>query len=298
MFANVNGTRLFFDVEGVGYVPNGPALRQKPVCFVLHGGPGGDHTGFKPHMTPLSEWMQLVYIDNRGSGLSDRPHQSTYTLEQNVEDVEALREHLGLEKIVLLGHSYGGMVALCYAIKYPQHTSALLLVTTSPSYRFIERAKQILLEKATSEQQKMAQVLWEGAFESDEQLLQYYEVMEPLYAYSWNPNPSQEELRKRKDAQRRSKRNHEAINQGFKGFLKTFDVTDQLASISCPALIVSARHDWITPVEESLVLAEKIPDNELVIFEKSSHSVFRDEYERFIETISSFVKRKLVDRLI
>jgi proline iminopeptidase len=227
--------------------------------------------------------------------LSDRGPQSTYTLEQNIEDLEALRKYLGLEQIVLLGHSYGGMVALSYAIKYPQNVSGLVLVTTSPSYRFIEKAKQILAEKGTIEQQKMAKVLWEGAFESHDQLMQYYEVMEPLYSYTYNPNPSEEELKKRKDAQLRSKRNHEVLNQGFKGFLKTYDVIDQLSSISCPALIVAARHDWITPVEESLVLAEKIPDNELVIFENSSHRVFQDEYEHFIETVSSFIKRRLIE---
>lgn len=61
MYAIVNDTRLFFDIEGSGFVPEGRKLREKPTCFVLHGGPGGDHTVYKPHLTPLSDLMQLVY---------------------------------------------------------------------------------------------------------------------------------------------------------------------------------------------------------------------------------------------
>jgi proline iminopeptidase len=170
MFAKINGTRIFFDVEGMGYVPEGPSLKQKPVCFVLHGGPGGDHTGFKPTMSPLSEYMQLIYIDNRGSGQSDRGPQSTYTLENNIDDLEELRNYLGLDKVVLLGHSYGGMVAQSFAVKYPDSVQGLILITTSPSFEFIEKAMKIVSEIGTTEQQAMAQLVWDAAFESHEQL--------------------------------------------------------------------------------------------------------------------------------
>ncbi|MDM5196682.1 alpha/beta fold hydrolase [Fictibacillus enclensis] len=294
MYAIVNDTHLFFDIEGSGFVPEGPKLREKPTCFVLHGGPGGDHTVYKPHLTPLSDLMQLVYIDNRGSGFSECQSSSTYTLNQNVEDLEALRKYLGLKKIVLMGQSYGGMVALSYAVAYPQNVSSLLLITTSPSFNFIEKAKKIVSEKGTNEQQKMAQILWNGEFESQEQLTEYYKVMEPLYSFSFNPKPTQLELQKRTEAYQSSNRSFKALNAGFKGFLKTYNVIGQLKSIKCPTLIIAGRHDWITPVEESFVLAEKIPDNELVIFEKSSHNVIKDEYKHFISTVTSFVEKRLI----
>ena len=66
MFASVRGTRIYFDVEGMGLVPDGPTMRERPVAMVIHGGPGGDHSGFKPGFTPLSARMQLVYFDHRG----------------------------------------------------------------------------------------------------------------------------------------------------------------------------------------------------------------------------------------
>jgi proline iminopeptidase len=296
MFASINGTRLFFDVEGMGFVPDGPVMREKPVCFILHGGPGSDHTSYKPALSPLTEFMQLIYVDNRGCGSSAHGPQSTYTMESNVDDIEALRQYLGLEKIVLHGHSYGGMVALTYAIKYPQHVKGLMLITTTPSFRFIEGAKRILAERGTPEMQEIAAVLWDGAFESAEQLQKFHELLAPMYAYTYNPNPSEKEKQKQIHAQMRLKRSVEALNEGFGGFLRNYDVIDKLSAIEVPTLVIGARHDWITPVEESFVIAENIPGSELVIFEKSSHSVFKDDYDRYHSVASSFVQRRLLGK--
>ncbi len=293
MYAKINGTRIYFDVEGMGSVPDGPVMRQKPVCFVLHGGPGGDHTLYKPYLTPLSAFMQLVYIDNRGSGSSDEGPQSTYTLENNVEDVEALRQYLGLEKIVILGQSYGGITALSYAVKYPEKLDGLIVITTSPSFRFLERAKQNLAEKGTDEQKSMAQKLWDGSFASNEEFYQYLEMTAPLYSYAHNSQPTEEEIQKGKDAVARSKFCYQAANEGFQGFLRGYDIIDELHKITAPTLIIAGRHDWITPVEDSQEIAEKIPDNQLVIFEKSSHMVMDDEYDLFISTVTGFVQAKL-----
>ncbi|OHX44677.1 alpha/beta fold hydrolase [Cytobacillus oceanisediminis] len=295
MFASVNGIKLFFDIEGAGSVPEGPRMKEKPVCFVLHGGPGGDHTGFKPGLSPLAEHMQLVYIDNRGSGKSEKGPRSTYTLDNNVEDIEALRKHLGLEKIVLLGQSYGGMTAMEYARRYQEHLLGLILVVTAPSYKFIERAKEIVKERGTSEQQEMAQVLWDGSFVSNEQQYKYYEVMAPLYTYSYQDTPDAVEARK--NAQQRSNRSYEALNEGFAGFLREFDVTESLSSYKIPTLIIGGRHDWITPIEASILMNEQIPNSKLVIFENSSHSVLKDENDKFISTVNSFVNEELVNKV-
>lgn len=293
MYAQINGTRIFFDVEGMGWVPDGPRLREKPVCFVLHGGPGGDHTGYKPGLSPLADCMQLIYIDNRGSGHSDQGPSNTYTLDQNVEDIEALRKYFGLEKIVLHGHSYGGMVAQTYALRYPDHVAGLLLLTTSPSYEFIHKAQKILAEKGTAEQQQIGQILWDAAFKSQEELNRFYELMAPFYSFTYNPDPSEQERRSSQEARARSNRSFQALNEGFGGFLKTFDLREQLPQIAAPTLIMGARHDWITPVEESIEIAERLPQSELVIFEKSSHSVIKDEHELYISTVIDFVRRRI-----
>ncbi|WP_312110072.1 alpha/beta fold hydrolase [Brevibacillus reuszeri] len=295
MYASINGTRIYFDVEGMGSVINGPIMRQKPVCFVLHGGPGSDHTGYKPYLTPLSDYMQLVYIDNRGSGFSDEGPQSTYTLENNVADVEALREYLGLEKFVIMGRSYGGIVAQSYAVKYPDRLSGLILLVTTPSYRFIERAKQVVAAKGTDEQKAVVAKMFSGALSSNEELMSYSQILDPLYMYTYKP-PTEAEKVLIEEAMNRSKNCYQALNEAFResGFIHTYDLMDQLHQISSPTLIIGGRHDWITSAEESIEIAKGIPDNELHIFEKSSHDIMIDEYDLFLDTVSTFVKRKLL----
>ena len=125
MYASVRGTRIYFDVEGAGLVPQGDGMRQRPEAMIIHGGPGGDHSGLKPALSPLRESMQLVYFDHRGQGRSACGDPATYTLDDNVEDMEALRRHLGLGPVVSIGTSYGGMVAMAHAARYPESVSHL-----------------------------------------------------------------------------------------------------------------------------------------------------------------------------
>src|SRR5262245_1368972 len=106
MKAHIRDTELYFDIDGAGLAFDGTAFREKPVAFVIHGGPGSDHSGFRGPLAPLNKKMQLVYFGHRGSGRSARGDKAKYTLEENVEDMEALRGHLGLGPIVSIGTSY------------------------------------------------------------------------------------------------------------------------------------------------------------------------------------------------
>jgi len=182
MRAKVRDTELYFDVEGSGLVPDGAGMREKPVLFVVPGGPGGDHAGFKPAFSSLSERTQLVYLDHRGSGRSAHGPHETYTMDNHVEDIEALRRHLGLGKIGLLDVSYGGMVAMKYATLYDANLSHLILVVTAPDHRFTKRAQEILAELGTPRQQEVAERLWAGAFETDAQMREYFETLGPMYS--------------------------------------------------------------------------------------------------------------------
>jgi pimeloyl-ACP methyl ester carboxylesterase len=147
MKAKIRDTELFFDVEGASIVIEGTRTRENPVAFLLHGGPGADHTSYKPIFSALADRMQLVYIDHRGQGRSARGPQSTYTLDHNVEDLEALRHHLGLDQIIIIGGSYGGMVALAYAARYPNSVSHLMVYATVASYEFLATAQQTLRDR-------------------------------------------------------------------------------------------------------------------------------------------------------
>lgn len=290
MFAKVNGTRIYFDVEGREQVYDGEEWRKKPVCFILHGGPGGEHTIFQSLLTPLSKYMQLVYIDQRGCGQSDRGPSSSYTVENNVEDLEALRVYLGLESVILFGHSYGGMLAQSYALRYPDSVSGLLLIATTPSHHFMKLAQQKLEENGTKEQKKYAKLLFEGAISTEQEMAEYWVVMDSLYSYV-SRGKVKTEKEKKEIVKKMSAFNWSVANAGWE-FMTTFDFVDQLSEIACPTLVVGGRYDLVCPVEGSVLMAEKIPDSELVIFEKSSHNIFVDECEKFNTEVSSFVRRR------
>src|ERR1700716_3472777 len=170
MRAKLRGTEIYFDVEGMALVPDGDIMRERPVAFLIHGGPGGDHTGFKPVFTPLSARMQLVYFDHRGQGRSAKGDPVTYTLDENVDDMEALRLHLGLGPIVSIGTSYGGMVAMAHAARYPKSVSHLVLIVTASPSGFIQRARQIVAERGTDEQKKVCDQLWAGELDTVDKL--------------------------------------------------------------------------------------------------------------------------------
>ncbi len=282
MRAKIRDTEIYFDVDGMGLQPDGDRMVKRPVLFLLHGGPGGDHSSFKTQVSPLSDTAQLVYIDHRGSGRSAPADRETYTLDNNIDDLDALRDYLGLNRISILGSSYGGMVAQGYAIRYPDRVANLILSATAASYRFMEDAQRIVQERGTPDQVQVCEWLFSGSFESEKQLYEYYKTMGPMYsttcdveqfAHSWN----------------RGIRNFEQLNLGFGGFLRTFDFTDELHKIRCPTLVLAGAHDWICPPNHSKLIADKIPRAHLKIFSKSAHQISADEPEAYLAAVRGFL---------
>jgi proline iminopeptidase len=284
MHASVRGTRIYFDIEGASLVPDGPAMLERSVAMLIHGGPGGDHTGLKPGMSKLAERMQLVYFDHRGHGRSDRADPATYVLDENVEDMEALRQYLGLGPIVSIGTSYGGMVAMAHAARHPDAVSHLILIVTAAHSGFIPRAQELLAERGTEEQKQVCETLWAGAFRSADQMRRYYRVMGPLYSLRYDPLAAEA-------AHARAIYTPEPLNRAFgpDGFLRHFDLRGELSRITAPTLILAGRHDWICPPEFSEEIHRLIPGSDLRIFKRSSHSIRADEPDAMHDAIAGFV---------
>jgi proline iminopeptidase len=284
MRASIRGTEIFFDVEGAGLVPDGPRMRERPTAFVVHGGPGSDHSGFKPGWSALADAMQLVYFDHRGQGRSLRGDPGRYTLDENVEDMEALRRHLGLGPIVSLGTSYGGMVAMALAARYPEAVSHLALMVTASHGGFIPRAMEILAERGTEEQKALTAKVWEGGFEDEGELKRFFRVMGPMYARRHNPETAE-------DALARAIHSVEPLNRAFRpgGVLRRFDLRPLLPRITAKTLVIAGKHDWICPPEFSEEIHRLIPGSEYVLFEESSHALRVDEPERLFATLRRFV---------
>ncbi|WP_040951797.1 alpha/beta fold hydrolase [Gorillibacterium massiliense] len=282
MFAPLNGTRIYFDIEGSGYVPNGDRMVKRSVLFAVHGGPGSDHSDFKPWLTPLTEELQIVYLDQRCNGQSERVDPATCTLEQLADDIEALRIYLGFEKIHLLGHSFGGMVAQVFATRYPDSLDKLLLVCTAPSREFYPAALEFASHVATEEQLRVIPELFEGRIEDEPHLIRWWDICYPLYFHIQNETVMQE-------TGNRPIGSMEVANYTFKHFIPNYDVRPKLPEVQVPTLIVAARHDWITPVSQAEEMHRLLPHSQLTVFEYSGHMPFIEEHAAFIQTVVDFL---------
>lgn len=292
MLAKLGDTEIYFDVDGAGLVIDGSRMREKRPAFLVHGGPGGDHTDGKSSCGPLAAQLQLVYFDHRGQGRSARGDASKYTLDRNVEDMEALRLHLGLGSIVSIGNSYGGMVAMAHAARFPESVSHLILVATAAHSGFIENARRNAAARGTSAQVDASEDLWAGKLDTAEKLRRYYEIMGPLYSVTHDPAKAKLSLDRRGYFP-------EALNRAFApgGFLRDFDLRPELSRIKAPALILAGRHDWICAPEFSEEIQKCISGSQLQIFEGSGHSIRADEPERFRSAVLAFVASRDDERL-
>jgi proline iminopeptidase len=285
MRARIRDTEIFFDIDGVGLIANGPCMCERPTAFLIHGGPGADHTILKARYGNFAKKMQLVYFDHRGHGRSARGDVKKYTLDENVEDMEALRRYLGIGAIVSIGTSYGGAVAMAHAARYPESVSHLILVASMASHSgYVERAKQLAAERGTPEQIAQCDQLFARAIDTPQKMRRYFEVMGSLYTRKTDPGLSKEALE-------RAILSPEPWNKAYEpgGFLRSFDLRPELAKITAPTLILAGRYDWICAPEFSEEIHRLIPGSDLRIFEESSHSIAGDEPEKFFDAVAGFV---------
>ncbi len=121
--------------------------------LLMHGGLGYDHTYFRPWLDVLGERTELIYYDHRGNGRSSRPESwEGITHETWAQDADALREHLGHERVLLFGHSYGGFLAQEYALRYPERLEGLILCSTAPVFDYPEVAMANAAARTTAAQ--------------------------------------------------------------------------------------------------------------------------------------------------
>ena len=270
----VNGVSLVYDEAGQG------------TAFVtLHGGPGmsgrsGDWATFQP----LTDSFRLVSYDQRGSGESEGAEP--YSHAQFVADLEALRQELQLGKMMLLGGSYGGFIALEYALAHPENLHALILRDTAASNRFQDTSK----EKALASEFPMDEVtldrLFSGEVHDDQDFRDSYAMIQPLYTVERDPEKEAAQLE-------RIPFRYQTHNWAFSRNQPGYDLVSRLPEIKVPVLVTVGRHDWITPLEASEELAAGLPNSELVIFEHSGHSPQSEEKELYLKTVRSFLARHL-----
>ena len=282
MFIKVNGVELYFDVEGVGLAVEGPTTVERPTVVAIHGGPALYHTTLKPWLSPLANVAQVIYLDHGGTGRSSEASLGTYRMEQIADDVEALRTHLGLGRIAVLGASYGGFVALTYALRYPASVAQLLLIGTSPSHRFWARSQEILATKGTPEQVTLGPTLLDGSVSTDEEYLRWWSTMLPLYFVTPSAQLVEEVIG-------RVRGNVKTAQEMLRHDLPHYDVEERLGEITAPTFVASGIHDWIQPTEQSRLIAERVSSAELFLYEESGRFPYIEEADRFSADLVGFL---------
>ena len=279
MRIRVNDVSLFFDVEGSKLRLDGPIMREVPTLVLLHGGPGFDHSGFKPAFSAMAAAAQVIYLDLRGNGRSDSGPESKWSLVQWGDDFRSICDALSIDRPVVLGHSMGGIVAMVYATRYPDHPSKLVLSSTS-TQPIGERSFATFERLGGPEARAAAIAFWrhpdDASFEA------YEKLCIPLYART-PPPEGMFERAIRNPAMRLFFYEHE---------LARLDLLKDLHRVKCPTLIVAGEDDPITPLADIAEIAAAIPQH-LVRFERfahAGHGVYRDRPTAFFDLLRDFMR--------
>jgi proline iminopeptidase len=278
MRIQVDDVKLFFDVEGSKLRPDGPAMLQVPTLLLLHGGPGFDHSGFRPAFTEMATAVQLIYLDLRGNGRSDAGPPNKWSLEQWAEDVRCFCEELSIDAPIVMGHSLGGIVAMVYAARHPDHPYKLILSSTS-TQPVGERSFDVFGRLGGPRGRAAAIAFWTDP--SDASLAGYEEVCVPLYTRT---APVEGFLE-------RAVRNPAMRLVFVERELRRLDLLRQLVRIKCPTLIVAGEDDPIAPVADMEDIAAALrPDLvRLERFANAGHGVYRDRPGAFFCVLRDFI---------
>ncbi len=282
MRIEVNGVRLYVDVEGAGLVPDGPVMREKPTLILLHGGPGADHSLYKPAFSQLGDICQIVYYDHRGCGRSDDGPCEGWTLAQWGDDLKGLCDTLGIEKPIVLGTSFGGFVAQAYATRYPGHAGKLILVSTAAEVDF-DRIVAAFARFGGPDAAAAARDYWWAP--SDATRAVYRKLCLPLYAASGKaPDPFR--------LSRAITRNGTGVHfNGPHNEHGRFDFRVALGCIACPVLVMAGDKDPITPIAFAEDIVASLPP-ELARFERFAncgHGIVPDDPDGALGAIREFI---------
>ncbi|NDW04971.1 alpha/beta fold hydrolase [Jiella sp. 40Bstr34] len=273
---HLNGARFVYDEAG----------RSDAEPFVaIHGGRGiGDRFGEYDAWLPLADEYRVMAYDQRGCGESSLT--PPYSFEQFADDLEAIRlEHFGARRIILQGGSFGGMIALTYAVKYPQGASRLILRGTAASHHNEDDAFETFkarIHKAPSASVAMLRKVFSDTVIDDTELRLIWLALQPLYFERFDPDAALERVRK----MRFHAETHNAL---FKE--RSYDLRDRLAEIAVPTLVIVGAEDWICPPNHSRLIAEAIPAAELFEVEGANHAIHFEANEAVIARTRDFLSR-------
>ncbi|HOI41572.1 MAG TPA: tetratricopeptide repeat protein [Elusimicrobiales bacterium] len=266
---DIGDAELYYEEEGAG-VP----------IVLLHGGPGATHHAFHPWFSRAAEFARVIYYDQRGCGLSDHKDGGRYSSAQAVDDLEKLRLALKIDRWIVAGHSYGGYLAQHYAVKYPDHLAALVLVGAKPAVGlalgtrqgdYLSAEERHRISSAYRDKSLTPELqLFNAHFYGDWKRQNFYrpsvEDLARMVRYEWVHDPL------------------------FRGTINTAmpDLRGFFSGSPVPVLIMEGKWDLTWSADKPEKMAAHFPGAELRMFLRSSHSPFADEPELFFSVLKDF----------
>jgi pimeloyl-ACP methyl ester carboxylesterase len=263
------GVRLFVDIEGA------EQRQTKPTLVLLHGGPGFDHSGFRPFFSNLADVARIVYVDHRGHGRSDPRPEPEWRLDVFADDVVRLCAALGVERPIVLGQSFGGFVAQRYLARHPEHPSKVILSSTSHHFG-LERKLAMFERLGGGEARDLAHAFWTDP--RDHTWDAYDRVCKPLY--NRTPQPPGTAIFKREILFAWNRAEHAAM-----------DLRPGLAQARCPVLVMAGDADPVTPIEDAEEIAAALPSAHVRFerFANVGHGAWRDDAPGAFTALRRFI---------
>ena len=268
------GLRLFVDVDGPGLVPEASMMVERPTVVLLHGGPGSDHSWFKSNPVGVDDLAQVVYYDHRGNGRSDQGSSADWTLDVWADDVVRLCDALGIERPIVLGESFGGMVAQRYLARHPGHPAGVVLACTAPRFD-VELIVATFERLGGPRAADAARAFWT---EGPVAILDYLEHCMPLYSVE----PGDDAV------MGRVVMNLDVMSHFQAGEQMSMDLAPGLAAATCPVLVVAGELDPVCPIEMSEAIVAALV-NAHVTLERVPGASHDDARSRATTAIRSFI---------
>lgn len=284
-YATVNGAKLWYEIEGQG----------EPLILIA-GGPGDSHAIFHPFFSRLADTHRVIYFDAFGVGKSDRARsRKEYRFARDVEDLEGLRQALRLEKMNVLGQSYGGMVAQAYALKHPQRVQRLILADTFYSGAMWQANN----DNCNREIQNQYPEVWRRLQEmrargvrssAPEHQMEYYGVPLGLFYFY---DASKAALLPREEGNTEVYYAIAGDDADFVigGDIAALDFRTQLAKVKMPMLVIAGRYDRVSIPKYAIDYKRYAPHAEIVIMEHSGHFSFIEEPDETESVLRGFLNR-------
>ncbi|MEK7729451.1 MAG: alpha/beta fold hydrolase [candidate division KSB1 bacterium] len=274
----INGVTLYYKIIGEG----------EPIV-ILHGGPGLDHSYFLPQMEKLAKNYKLIFFDQRASGRSSAPKDSSgISLDHFIADIDGIRAAFGLEKMHLMAHSWGGLLAMQYALKHGDHLKSLILVgSVSPNSADNDAANRMLQIRFTRQDSlDRTKVMHSLAFQKRESkaLAEFFKIVFRATFYD-RKFARQLNLVFQPDYAKKS-----ALLRYLSKEMATYDLYPQLATLQVPTLILYGEAESL-PAEAMHKLHKSIKDSELVILKYCGHFPFIEAPQDFVVNVKSFLNR-------